>query len=380
MAQLKRAMVKDIKLEPLSQSEIQDLLKQIFNNYSDQLNPKEDIFGFLRATQQVVNDYIQEYDKAWSLFNSSFQLEKTRKAQMAKLSADASVYDKQNVYVNLKSNQGVQSKGERFLRTLEKGYIILEYIRNTLLPDHQIQTEFTIKDRSGSVYRVNKHNVPYKLVLSTYGASGKNFVSLAYSFNVTKANMDALRNALGEELKQIDTTSIYQRIMSVKPEYLQRKAELTGKTYYPSFDSKDAEIFNLLSQMAQRQGETFNVDAVLTVSYYEQLRRDMGGSGGGGGPKTTAFQVGDVGLIQDKMISASTNAVNFARQTLIRKSFLELQKALATLTEGAVDTLEIKKGLLSLFTANGDIINDDITREVNAATDEIIESLFKNTS
>jgi hypothetical protein len=34
-------------------------------------------------------------------------LEKTRKAQMAKLSADASVYDKQNVYVNLKSNQGV---------------------------------------------------------------------------------------------------------------------------------------------------------------------------------------------------------------------------------------------------------------------------------
>jgi hypothetical protein len=77
------------------------------------------------------------------------------------------------------------------------------------LPDHQIQTEFTIKDRSGSVYRVNKHNVPYKLVLSTYGASGKNFVSLAYSFNVTKANMDALRNALGEELKQIDTTSIY---------------------------------------------------------------------------------------------------------------------------------------------------------------------------
>jgi hypothetical protein len=42
--------------------------------------------------------------------------------------------------------------------------------------------------------------------------------------------------------------------------------------------------------------------------------------------------------------------------------------------------LEIKKGLLSLFTANGDIINDDITREVNAATDEIIESLFKNTS
>lgn len=380
MAQLKRAMVKDIKLEPLSQSEIQDLLKQIFNNYSDQLNPKEDIFGFLRATQQVVNDYIQEYDKAWSLFNSSFQLEKTRKAEMAKLSANASVYDKQNVYVNLKSNQGVQSKGERFLRTLEKGYIILEYIRNTLLPDHQIQTEFTIKDRSGSVYRVNKHNVPYKLVLSTYGASGKNFVSLAYSFNVTKANMDALRNALGEELKQIDTTSIYQRIMSVKPEYLQRKAELTGKTYYPSFDSKDAEIFNLLSQMAQRQGETFNVDTVLTVSYYEQLRRDMGGSGGSGGPKTTAFQVGDVGLIQDKMISASTNAVNFARQTLIRKSFLELQKALATLTEGAVDTLEIKKGLLSLFTANGDIINDDITREVNAATDEIIESLFKNTS
>jgi hypothetical protein len=139
-------------------------------------------------------------------------------------------------------------------------------------------------------------------------------------------------------------------------------------------------MFNLLSQMAQRQGETFNVDTVLTVSYYEQLRRDMGGSGGSGGPKTTAFQVGDVGLIQDKMISASTNAVNFARQTLIRKSFLELQKALATLTEGAVDTLEIKKGLLSLFTANGDIINDDITREVNAATDEIIESLFKNTS
>jgi arsenate reductase-like glutaredoxin family protein len=58
MAQLKRAMVKDIKLEPLSQSEIQDLLKQIFNNYSDQLNPKEDIFRVLRATQQVVNDYI----------------------------------------------------------------------------------------------------------------------------------------------------------------------------------------------------------------------------------------------------------------------------------------------------------------------------------
>jgi ADP-dependent phosphofructokinase/glucokinase len=54
--------------------------------------------------------------------------------------------------------------------------------------------------------------VSYKLVLSTFGASGNNFVSLAYDVNID-ATIKLLQSSIESERNKVTGTDIYARIM-----------------------------------------------------------------------------------------------------------------------------------------------------------------------
>lgn len=122
-----------------------------------------------------------------------------------------------------------------------------------MLTNQKITTNFTIKGADDEVYYVDKAEVSYKLVLSTYGASGNNFVSLAYDLDVDSviAQLKQSASEVPGNDKSIKGTDVYKRIMEVKEEYLldlERKAAARGETknYPRRYDATDAEIFDLM--------------------------------------------------------------------------------------------------------------------------------------
>lgn len=384
--------VSDIKLNPLSGRQKANLIKKCFDSYAEQIKPNE-LVRFFSKLDEVVTNYINEYEKAWQQFNRVYQFEQmkseidNRFAEMKKSLDDSNAsseeykkmgYAKVKAYQNLSKQSGSSTtkKAENLIRTLEKGNIILEYLRQ-LVTGQTISTEFTIKGRKG-IFRVPKSEVNYQLVLSTYGASGNNLVSLAYDVNIT-STIKKMREDISKEKRafsgvEISGDDIYTQIWNAKDEYLRKKSEDSNKTYYKYFDSKDAEIFDLALQTRMQEGEKFNVSDFISDAKYSLWRQQMGGSGG---IKTTAYQSGDIGLIQDKMVTASTHQVNFARQTQILRYFTTLKKALSGITNGNFDSEKIKNALLELFTvSNKSVITEKITQEVNEAAQDCIEKLF----
>ena len=100
------------------------------------------------------------------------------------------------------------------------------------------------------------------------------------------------------------------------------------------------------------------------------MRKSMGGRGG---YRTSQTQLGDVGLIQDKLVNQQTNQVNFARQTLIRGRFADLNKALITMNNS-----EIKNTFLRLFTEKQSRVGDNVSRMVNREATKMIREIFKD--
>lgn len=318
---------------------------------------------FLQQLRMVTETYLKEYDINWMRFEQSFNLKNRIETKMAEENL-------QSAYMRLRNQQGSDLIAKDFIRTLEKGNILLEYIRQ-LLTGQTITTTFTIKGSEEEIYMADKSEVSYRLVLSTYGASGNNFVSLAYDVDVNKA-IQALTKGLTEDerrQKMITSSDIYRRIDVVKQQYLDElNAKYPDKKYKPIFDSKDAEIFDLLSQRLASQ-DISSLNSALTKSTYIKMRKAMGGRGG---YRTSSTQLGDVGLIQDKLITQKTNQVNFARQTLIRGRFADLNKSLATMNQS-----EIKNTFLRLFTEKQSRVGDNVSRMTNREAVKMIRKVFK---
>lgn len=381
--------LKDIKVDPLSKSDKAKLLKEVFKSYAektDALN-KDNLIPFLKDFSNTVDNYITEYQRVWTEFQSSFKVDEIQKA----VKAASGEYNKASAHRLLDKSKGSEVIAKRFLRTLEKGFLILEHMR-TLLTQQKVVTEFTLQTsgKNAKIYRVPKSAVKYQLVFSTYGASGNNFVSLAYSTNVSsiiqKLHDSLIKKSKSkkvQQFKEVTGTSIYNWIMDdkIKNPYLEYKADKYKKehpdkpvpVYKKRFDSKDAEIFNLLNQHMNEK--PFDLEE-LSWEVYRDLRASMGGRGGSGGPKTTAFQGGDVGLIQDKLIQSGVNQVNYARQTLIFESFEKMSNALHDMIK-TEDVLSIKMKLLDLFTATKEAaISDKFSKAYNDAAQEAINNLF----
>lgn len=364
-----RQSLSTIQLTPLKGKQKEKLLQDVMKGFSEQLSTVE-LKQLFQDLKLVLKKYIDEYNNNWDKFARMLDVGKFK--DDLKIASKNGIYDVQKVQKAFDSKEVSNARTvKQFLRTLEKGFLILEHIRN-LLTKQTIETEFTLKNSKGDqIYRVPKSEVPYKLSLSAYGASGNNFISLAYNVQVSNWIKQA-----SEEVKNstsITGSGVYQAMMDAKKVYLKWKSRKTGKTYSPYFDAKDAEIFDLLSK-SEVSFKTFN-----TVRY-AQYRATMGGKGSdkGGGSKVSAMQAGDVGLIQDKLIQAGTNKVNFGRQTLIIRHFEELYQAIEQLKPDSDDLTPIKEKLLELFTVqNKSAISDAITEATNAAAIEVINALFE---
>ena len=318
---------------------------------------------FLQQLRIVTETYLKEYDRNWMRFEQSFNLKNRIKTK-------SSEENLKSAYMRLRNQQGSDLIARDFIRTLEKGNILLEYIRQ-VLTGQTITTTFTIKGSENEIYMTDKSEVPYRLVLSTYGASGNNFVSLAYDINVDKAIQTLTKGLTENEKRQkmITSSDIYSRIDVVKKQYLDDlNSKYPKKKYKPIFDSKDVEIFDLLSQRLASQ-EISSLNQALTKSTYIKMRKAMGGRGG---YRTSSTQLGDVGLIQDKLITQKTNQVNFARQTLIRGRFESLNQALMTMNHS-----EIKNTFLKLFTEKQSRVGDNVSRMVNREAVKMIREAFK---
>lgn len=353
-----------VEVEPLSAEQKNQIIRESFGDISQLTS--ENIALFLARLQITIKQYLTEYETNWRLFEQSFKL-------MDKISNLNSGDNVTSAYMRLRNQQGSSRYAENFIRTLEKGSFLLDYIRS-MLTGQSITTNFTIKGDEGEIYYVDKQEVNYKIVLSTYGASGNNFVSLAYSMDVD-TTIQQLKNNLmtGNNGKSITETDIYARIMQVKDEYLrelEREAAAKGKkkSYVPRYDSTDAEIFDLMKQRLEG-GDIKSLTRALTMTTYRKMRRTMGGRGG---YRTSATQLGDVGLTQDKMITQKNNQVNFARQTLIHNRFKTMDTALTSL-----DKNTIKQAFLSMFTEKQSRVGDNISKMANREAQKMIRDLFK---
>lgn len=350
-----------ISIEPLTPEQKKIIVQEAFGDISEL--SAENIQFFLSQLHIVVKKYLKEYNDNWLRFDKAFNLSN----KISTLPADKRTSSE---YIRLKNQQGNKKAAEDFIRTLEKGNFLLQYIR-TLLTSQTINTNFAIKTND-EIYYVDQKKVNYKIVLSTFGSSGNNFVSLAYKVDVDKTIND-LKESILDNTYSIKGTDIYNRIMEVKNGYLQLlKAEALArgkKVYYtPRFDSTDTEIFDLLQQRL-KTGDVSSLNRALTVQTYRRMRKTMGGRGG---YRTSTTQLGDIGLTQDKLVSQKINQVNFARQTLIYNRFKSLDIALSS-----TKTTDIKKMFLQLFTEKQSRVEDNLSKMVNREAKEMIQNLFK---
>lgn len=212
-----------------------------------------------------------------------------------------------------------------------EGKVVLEYLREYLTNTH-IKTEFYLRTSENNIISTDSNNLSYSYCLSTYGGSGENYMSLAYSLDqsIGQAITDLRDNGLSTEIAnkkyngkgkkdEIFKIEALEKIENVKKFLVDKKQY----AYVKNFDSKDAEIVqkliatpSLIPRLGQEHQEFFTL--------YQYYRSKMGG---GGGVKTTALQSGDIGDTQVKLFS-NNRVVNVMRQTMIQGTFERLKESL----------------------------------------------------
>lgn len=339
-----------IQVQPLTENEKINIINQAFREGSTKVS--SDTYNiFIYQLKHLVNEFLILYDTTWREFNRSFNIRK-------------SVIQKQKKEnYSLGSNKGYEQAAINFIRTLEKGDLLLHTIR-TKLTGQTISTEFTMVDSKKNITTRKKENVPYTLVLSSYGSSYNNYVSLAYNVQ------------LAQNIKQ-ETSEIYNDLTAKQEEDLEQQAidkiwqiknilinKAIWKTAY--FDAKDSEILSLITQ----GGYTIRG---LTYNRYLNLRKSLGTSNKGS-KQVTSLQSGDIGLTQQKKVSAYNSKVNFARQTFIRNRFQDLANALNN-----NNPQQLKNIFLNMFTIRYQKdISDKLTLLSNKEAKNAINELFKN--
>lgn len=269
-----------------------------------------------------------------------------------------------------------------FLKVMIEGKVVLEYLREYLTNTH-IKTEFYLRTSENNIISTDSNNLSYSYCLSTYGGSGKNYVSLAYSLDqsIGQAITDLRKSGLSTEIvnkkrnsesekDEIFKIKALEKIENVKKFLVKEKKEYA---YVKNFDSKDAEIVqkliatpSLIPRLGQPQAEYGREFTTL----YQYYRSKMGG---GGGIKTTALQSGDIGDTQVKLFS-NNRVVNVMRQTMIRKTFKDLQENLQI-----TDINKFKEFLYKEFTSRSKKtdakMDQAFQKESRKGIDEILKHL-----
>lgn len=328
----------------------------------------ENVWEILQVANNDIEQYLKLYNKAFLNFQRQNSI--VRKIRSLPTSSRQDIPDKGAVAINVKSYQNQKRATLEFIQILEMGKYFLNRFR-TLITGQSIQTKITIQTSEG-VYLIDQSELHNYItpILSTYGGSTQgNPFSLAYKIDIALLKE---QNILNKQNK-ISDTNIFQEIWDLKLPYLiQVKgwADNNQTRRARVFNSKDAEIYDLMTQMELNQaGSTKNW---LTLERYEDLRRSMGG---GGGYRTSQLKSGDVGLIQDKMVTEKQNSVNIIRQQMIKES---LEQLLIITKMSKNNSQIVKEELRKMFTEKEKNINieDIITQKTNAEAQKIIESLF----
>ena len=264
----------------------------------------------------------------------------------------------QEIVLDKNKYQNRKKATQQLIHTMDRGHSLLLEIRESLT-GQKIKTKFYVKT-GGKVYIINESNLDPNKVLSVFGGGTvSNPFSVAYE--IDKDLLEA-KKAL-KDAEEISTTDIWQTIWNLKRPYLDKKSEETGREYKNVFfDSKDAEIYELLS----RQKES-----LLDLDTYSSYRASMGG---GGGYRTAFYKAGDVGDTQVKFFnldSQKKSVVNYGRLSLLRDRFRDLENILLQ-----DDIQKIGYGLIKFFTEDESRISDDITTAFNQEAKEMIASIF----
>lgn len=318
-------------------------------------------------TSAMIKDFKQTVSAYKSKFETDYMTYLQQNNVLRKMKKSLTgTRNKETIAITLKEVQNNKKATLNFINTMNLGHSLLLQMRQTLT-GQEIRTKFMI-EHEGKIYQVYEDQLPpdaIQLSLSRFGAGTvSNPVSLAYQLDVEVLKA---ANVLKDENLIDNTTSLnlYQTILGLKPEYLKRKSIETGRKYPHIFwDSKDMELIEQLQQEAAENG-MISID----VERYAALRRSLGG---GGGYASAFYKIGDIGSTQIKFFKFKNNAkianVNFARFSLLRDRFAQLESILNNDTQTAV-----MQGLESFFTEKEEFISDKMSKVFN----EEAKSAFK---
>ena len=327
----------------------------------------ENVLDSFQFLQKAINKYLEQF----SLYYRNFLIKNSiyKKVQSYTLQTNHGPQNK-SVPLNIRKKDYSQNKKatQEFINILFIGRNLLNQIRE-VITRQTIETMITIQTSNG-LYRIPESVLQGKnainITLSTYGASKNSIFSLAYSIDKQIITNDqSLKKYLIQQGEESQGDSIYEQIWQTKELYLEQKTMLTGRKYKPVFNSKDAEIYNLM------QAQNLIHSKWLTVKRYAQLRASMGG---GGGYRTSSMKLGDVGLIQDKMIGKGTNQVNFASFGIIYNNLVELKTLISSVGNNKQALIQ---GLIHQFTEKRSLINDAVSYQANEEARKNIKNLFK---
>lgn len=330
-----------------------------------------DIDRYLLQYQLAVIPYLQETGMSRSI--EDFKREKMILQDKDQWKSVGELKEK-----NLTMQLSAQSKMARSsiletnaLATLEQGYKLLNRIR-TLFTGQQIKTNITMQ-YEGKMYVIDAAHLPLTTVFSTYGGNVYSPISLAYAISGDIKEIGVILASKGKEISSA-SPSLYNTIFNLKPKYLKEKAlEKYHTTHWQKyyklvFNSKDAEIYDLYSQVERNKR--------LTLNKYRDLRKSLGSAS-----TTSWLQEGDVGLIQDKYFGSKSNIVNYAKITTIKSAFEKLRDALSP-KRGAMNITNIQSKLNEIFIGshkkNIDRDLDRITEQTRNEAVSYLNSIFTN--
>lgn len=332
---------------------LNNLLSEAFAAQSSE----ELIFKF-RIIAELLNQYLQEFDKCYNDFIRYNKLSQQirDKQNFINKSGQAKMFPLQDIKISELTTKTTQ----RFISIFQQGRKILNSMRQ-LITGQTIQTEVTII-AGNNVYRVPLATLEEKnlvqTVLSTYGGRFTSVFSLAYEVDLTNAE-NLLKDYLIGNLKdQTQGTEIFQRLWQAKLGYLEGLTKKTGRKYNPIFNNKDAEIYD---QLLLEKATT------ITVKRYAALRRQKGR-----GNPTSSLRFGDVGLIQDKLVTSKTNQVNYTSFSLVRKNL----QTLANQFNEVNSPEQIKNILIQTFTIELNKVGSRMERPMARAAIAAIEQKF----
>lgn len=316
----------------------------------------------------MLQTFLSQYDVAWNQLNEALKFQE--RAEKFKTSEKYTGGNLSSAFSGLRVSNNYEQLVKNYIQILDKGRNILSFVRQKIT-GQVITTNISVTADEQSTYYLSQDQVPYKLVLSTYGAGGNNFVSLAYKVDINQVLENEKLQVLAslEDSKSKDLISskdIYWKVYNNKTDYLKYLEAKNHRKYTRQWwDSKDAEIFDLYKQLYLNKEADIYLKT-LTAKRYMNYRKSMGG---GGGYHSTASQTGDVGLSQDKTVKKGSSTVNVMRQTMIRGHFQSLLNA-ANIGAGA-----LKRTIRELFSEKQSRVNSEVTKMTNKEARKMIQQL-----